>query len=48
VIADDAKKSGRPAYVVVDDELKVVDDELDGSRPDNRIQSSRFPTDGAN
>ena len=25
-----------------------VDDEFDGSRPDDKIQSSRFPTDGAN
>jgi hypothetical protein len=28
--------------------VDVVDDELDGSRPDDKIQSSRFPTDGAN
>jgi hypothetical protein len=48
VIVHDAKKSGRPAAVVVYDELKVVDDELDGSRPDDKIQSSQIPTDGAN
>jgi hypothetical protein len=45
MFANDAKKkkSGRPVDVVVDDELKVVDDELEGSRPDNKIQSSRSP-----
>jgi hypothetical protein len=32
-------------------QTKVVDESSDdgeGSRPDNKIQSSRFPTDGAN
>jgi hypothetical protein len=26
----------------------IFDDGLDGSRPDHKIQSSLFPTDGAN
>ena len=45
------KNSGRPPDEFVDeklDDLNVVDDDDDGSRPDNEIQSSRVPTDGAN
>ena len=48
-------KSNEPPDEVVDDELddfmprlNIVDDELDGSRPDDKIQSSPIPTDGAN
>jgi hypothetical protein len=43
VIVDDAKNSGRPADAVVDDELKVVDDKVDGSRPDDKILSLQSP-----
>jgi hypothetical protein len=37
MIVDDTKKSGRPTDVTVDDKLEVIDDELDGSHPDNKI-----------
>jgi hypothetical protein len=39
------KKSCRLPDEVADNELE---DFLDGSRPDNEIQLSLFPTDGAN
>jgi hypothetical protein len=32
----------------VQSDLAIVDDEFGGSRPDNKIQLSRFPTDGVN